>query len=244
MSSARNLLSFAEAQDHYLAKCDASPLNAEARRTCIYTPSFLSDEDAERLTTIVRNTDLLKGTDTVILSRSADNGYPHTRPKALICLPAGFVKEACDEELKETLCHEAMHIHQRRFPKLWKEMCIAQGWTPLLPEDIPLRFRERCRINPDTCNDVVFWAWDSFYVPLPMFKPMFAGKLSLGDVNIEWFDLRTGALFHSPPDSFTKKFGSPSQPEHPYEIYAVLFSQGGISTHLELGLQLKQMTLE
>lgn len=240
MSSAKQLLRVAEAHDHYLARCAASPLNAAARSTYIYAPSFLSDSDATRLTTLVRSIDLLRDTDTLILGASADNGYPHTRPKALICLPAGFVAASTDADLKETLCHEAFHLHQRRFPDAWKAMCKAEGWTPLAQGDIPLRFRERCRINPDTFYDTPFWAWDSHYAPLPMFKEGFT--VTLGDVTIEWMDLRTGALFHNPPESFTEKYGTPPQPEHPYELYAVLFAKDGITTHGRLRMRLHELT--
>jgi hypothetical protein len=142
-----------------------------------------------------------------------------------------------DSELKETLCHEAFHVHQRQFPGLWKEFCTAEGWTPLSKDDIPFRFREQCRINPDTFYDTPFWAWDTHYVPLPMFKQGFT--VGLGDVTIEWFDLRTGALFHSPPDSFKETYGTPSQPEHPYEIYAVMFAKNGVSTRGQLEHLLK-----
>lgn len=132
MWTAKDLLRIAEVQDQYLARCAASPLNMAARSDYIYGPSFLSDSDAERLGRIVRGLDLLRDTDTVILSTSADNGYPHTRPKALICLPAGFVSSSSDAELKQTLCHEAFHVHQRAAPGLWKAMCKAEGWTPSL----------------------------------------------------------------------------------------------------------------
>jgi hypothetical protein len=71
-----------------------------------------------------------------------------------------------------------------------------------------------------------------------MFKEGF--RNGLGDVTIEWLDLRTGALFHAPPQSFTEKYGSPSQPEHPYEIYAVLFAQQGIQTRAQLDAKVNQ----
>ena len=237
MATAKQLLTIAEAHDNYIAACMASPINAEARQNCIYAPSFLQDSDAERLTTLVRSIDLLRDTDTLILGHSAENGFPHTRPKALICLPAGVVASSNDSELKETLCHEAFHVHQRQFPGLWKEFCTAEGWTPLSKDDIPFRFREQCRINPDTFYDTQFWAWDTHYVPLPMFKQGFT--VGLGDVTIEWLDLRTGALFHSAPDSFRETYGTPSQPEHPYEIYAVMFAKNGVSTRGQLEHLLK-----
>jgi hypothetical protein len=108
---------------------------------------------------------------------------------------------------------------------------MNEGWTPVPTEEIPKRFRDKCRINPDTMA-CPFWAWDSYNVPLPMFKS--ESPSSLGDVRIEWLDTRTGAIFHDPPSSFVSKYGSPSQPEHPYEIYAVIFASEGISSEMAL----------
>ena len=232
MPSAKELLTLAEAFDNYIARCKESSSNSIARSSCSYSPYFLAENDVHRLTALVSNIDLLRDTDTIILHSSAENGYPHTRAKAVVCLPAGFVSGSTDKDLRETLCHEAMHIHQRKYPKLWKEMCIAEGWTPLSIDSIPLRFRERCRLNPDTFYDTPYWAWNKYSVPLPMFTRDI--NITLADVNIEWFDLRTGALFHRPPESFTQKYGNPSQPEHPFEIYAVIFSKQGISSEAHL----------
>jgi len=236
------MLDIAEAYDRYRRQCKESSLNAEARKHCSYAPSGIDSHDLERLNTIVRNTDLLRDTDTLILHSSADNGYPHTRPKRIICLPAGFVHSTEDDALRETLCHEAIHIHQRANPDVWKRFCMAEGWTPVPDEKIPLRFREKCRLNPDTLSPIRFWAWDTSFVPLPMFSRDI--HITLADVKIEWYDLRTQALFHSPPDSFTAIYGVPSQPEHPYEIYAVMLAQEGITTRSGLALRLNNSYTE
>jgi len=58
---------------------------------------------------------------------------------------------------------------------------------------------------------------------------------SISGTNIEWLDTRTMAIHHSPPKSFIKKYGQGyEQPEHPYEIYAEIFSREGISTTEDL----------
>jgi hypothetical protein len=232
MSEARKLLIEAERIDSYRAKCKASILNELARSQCNYAPFFVSPEEAQRLRQLIYRVELLNGADIVILHSSADNGFPHTRPKAVICLPDSAVTGAKEETLSDLLRHEAMHIHQRKFPELWRDKCKAEGWTPVPTNEIPLEFRRRCRINPDTCYDTPFWAWATHHVPLPMFKNVESPRLS--DVNIEWLDRRTGAIFHEPPKSFTEKYGSPSQPEHPYEIYAVKYAAAGISSHSAL----------
>jgi hypothetical protein len=59
-------------------------------------------------------------------------------------------------------------------------------------------------------------------------------RITLADVRIEWLDLRSLSIFHSPPASFTQRYGSPSQPEHPYEIYAVIFAKEGITSRKAL----------
>jgi hypothetical protein len=231
MSAGTNILLRAEAADNYRKKCAESPPNASARSGQHYAPFFVSDDQSARLRKEIFKIELLNGADILVVHSSADNGYPHTRPKAVVCLPDSFITGTSDESLAETLRHEAMHIHQRRFPELWKEKCIGEGWRPLDIQDIPRRFRYQCRINPDTMA-CPFWAWDTHHVPLPMFRN--DTPQHLGDVRIEWLDLRTGALFHEPPPSFTAKYGTPVQPEHPYEIYAVIYAQQGIHNNAAL----------
>lgn len=231
--SASQILSRAETLDGYRKACGNSPPNAAARKGDHYAPFFVSPEESSRLRNEIYNIDLLNGADVVVVHSSADSGYPHTRPKSVVCLPDSFITSSSNEVLAETLRHEAMHIHQRNFPDLWKQKCIQNGWTPVPIEGVPKRFRDRCRINPDTMAHP-FWSWDSC-VPLPMFKE---SPISLGDIKIEWFDRRTGAIFHDPPSSFIKEYGTPSQPEHPYEIYAVMYAQEGIKTHNALHMKL------
>jgi hypothetical protein len=231
MATAKKILEDCEYTDGYQKACAASPVNSLSRKNMLYTPFFVPPYDQDRLSKYTYRIDLLNGADIVILHSSADNGYPHTRAPAVVCLPEAFVVNATDESLMETLRHEAIHIHQRKYPDLWKQRLVTDGWTPLSSENLPKRFRDRCRINPDTMK-CPFWAWQSYHVPLPMFKE--AESLTLGDVRIEWFDTRTGALFHEPPISFTTRYGSPSQPEHPYEVYAVQYAAEGISSYSAL----------
>lgn len=227
MSTGRDLLQAAENRDGYRAACSASAVNHMARRDDKYVPYFLSTKDASRLRSEIFKIELLNDSDIIILHSSADNGYPHTRPKSVVCLPESCVTVS-DEVLRNTLRHEAMHIHQRRFPALWNAKITNDGWTPVPSTAIPSRFRQQSRINPDTCYDP-FWAWDTYHVPMPIFKN--AESLTLADIRVEWLDLRTGALFHAPPPSFTRTYGSPSQPEHPYEIYAIKYADEGLSSN-------------
>jgi hypothetical protein len=235
MSSGANLLMRAEAADGYRRKCAESLPNAMARRGEKYSPFFVSQDHSDRLQKEIFKIDLLNGANVLILHSSADNGYPHTRPQRIVCLPENFVTSSTNESLAETLSHEAIHLHQRQYPELWKQKCMDEGWLPIDVKEIPLRFREQCRINPDTMS-CPFWAWDRYHVPLPMFRD--DSPQNLGDIRIEWLDLRTLALFHEPPASFTEKYRSPPQPEHPYEIYAVIYAQEGIRSHNALYIKL------
>jgi hypothetical protein len=38
---------------------------------------------------------------------------------------------------------------------------------------------------------------------------------------VKWLDIRNGTLYTDPPPSFVKRYGQPSQPEHPFELLAV-----------------------
>jgi hypothetical protein len=238
MSGAQQLLDAAEAKDKYLAACKASRLNASSREGNHYMPYFLPVEEATRLRNCVHRTEILNGADIVILHPSADNGFPHTRPDKIVCMPSSCVINSTTAELEETMRHEAMHINQRAYPDLWKAKCKREGWTEFPLSGVPSRLLERCRINPDTMYDAPFWAWEGVSVPLPLFKRD-AISHDLGDVNIEWLDLRTFSLFHSPPQSFVKRYGPASQPEHPYELLAVEYAKAGISTYRVLESILK-----
>ena len=218
-----DVLERAEAIDGYRRACSRNPLNAKAREDQIYELANISMSAYNFLRSAIDEYPLLKGMEYAILNSTADNGFPHTRPNNLICLPAAMCKEApASNEFRITLLHEGMHVHQRKFKSEWAQGIQRAGWTPISKDRIPEEFRDKLRINPDTMESP-FWAFKNFHVPLPMFRKE---SPKLNDIFIEWFDLRTGALFHEPPKEFREKYGiSIHQPEHPYEIYAELFSE-------------------
>jgi hypothetical protein len=227
MSEAGKVLEQAEARDGYKAACAASAPNAYARAKHSYTPFFIPAEDAARLQAEVDRVDLLRGTDIVVAHPTTDEGYPHTRAGSVVVMPAGAITDTSTAELAETLRHESMHIDQRRRPTIWAAACMRRGWWPLPASQIPQRHRDRCRINPDTMSPQPFWAWESHHVPLPLFTS--ETPSSLGDVHVKWLDLRNGTLYADPPASFSEKYGiNPSQPEHPYELIAVMAAAKGI----------------
>lgn len=220
MSLAQEALDNAEDIDGYRAACEASPLNAAARRGQIYAPSFLDAPSLKKMYRAMLGMTIMQTADIVVLNSSADNGYPHTRPNSVVCMPKSAILTMSDEALAETVCHEAIHIHQRRNPELWAQACSKDGWTPVSANRITAEFVDRCRLNPDTFRPQRFWAWQTHYVPMPLF--IREDYPTMEGVQVKWLDLRNSTLFADPPPSFAKRYGSaPSQPEHPFELLAV-----------------------
>jgi len=227
MSLAQEALDKAEELDGYREACAACPLNAEARSKQIYAPYFLDKKSLEKLYSRMFTIPLISTMDVVVLHPSADNGYPHTRPNALICVPANVVATS-DDSLANTLLHEAIHVHQRRHPQLWATACSREGWTPVSTDQIPEEFLRRCRLNPDTFSEQRFWAWEKYNVPLPLFVR--EDYPTMEGIQIKWLDLRNNTVFTDPPSSFKKRYGTPPQPEHPFELLAVEYAAQKLQT--------------
>jgi len=219
-------LSKAERSDGYRAACAESELNGLARAGHSYT--VFSQEKAKPFQEIANGFELSRGMQIIMLHPSADNGYPHTRPTNLICLPSTFSNNRL---APQTILHEACHVLQRKNPDPWTSYSINQGWWPIASELIPERWASRCRINPDTMARP-FWSWQNHYVPLPLFMNELSPTMA--DCEVRWWDMRNGVLFPDPPASFVKRYGGVTQTEHPWETSAVEFSGRGIKTHSEL----------
>jgi len=221
------ILDDVEAIDHYRAAIAANPLNAASRRQHNYELIFATPDQQDRIRDVSRRIPLMKGVMVVMLDQTADGGFPHTRPLDCVCVQPAIVAAP---DFEKTLIHESVHIHQRRKPGLWHQICRKEGWEPVAA--VPTRWRERCRINPDTMA-TPFWAWQGVHVPLPMFRDQSSGGIA--DVDIKWWDRRMDTLFHEAPRSFSSHYGhAPAQPEHPYELLAVDVARKGIRTEEEM----------
>jgi hypothetical protein len=221
-----DLLSKLDAIDGYRAACAACPVNAAARRGQSYTLFSLDAAQQQKVADAANQIEMMSNVLVVPLDPSADGGFPHTRPLDCVCIQPRVIQG----DLLNTLIHESIHIHQRRNPTLWQTTCRHEGWSPV--SEIPQRWKERCRINPDTMSQP-FWAWQDHHVPLPMFRS--SQPQGLGDVDVMWWDRRMGTLFKEPPRSFQERYGaSPAQPEHPFELLAVELSDKGILEEKDL----------
>lgn len=197
----------AERYDNYFTRIQADPLNSKARESLFY--AAMSQETKP----------YLLGTEIVTMHPTAEAGLPHTRPPNLICIPIYYP----EERLKETLPHELIHIDQRRRRIKWDSYFEQEGWTPLAESEIPARWLQRCRMNPDTIDER-FWAFKGRYVPLPLYER--EDKPDLRQVVIQWWDRDTGIRQTEAPRLFQERYGfMPSQPEHPRELTAVELSK-------------------
>ncbi len=200
-------LAQAEQIDSYFSRIQNDPVNRRAHQTLSYTPM---NNEVKRW---------ILDTEILTMHPTAEAGLPHTRPPNLICIPAYYP----EQRLPETLAHELIHVDQRRRRIKWNRFFERQGWTPLPESEVPLRWLQRCRMNPDTIDER-FWAWKGRHVPLPLFER--EDNPDLRQVVIHWWDRETGIKQAQAPRSFQERFGSfPSQPEHPRELAAVELSK-------------------
>lgn len=214
-----DILDEAEHLDGYRSAVRASRRNTAARAGQTYDLDTLTPDAYAALGKAVGAVPIASRCELAILHASADGGMPHTRPPNVICLPKGVCPSGPNgppSQFLSTLAHEGIHVHQRENPELWRAYLATRDWVPVPAAAIPAEFRERLRYNPDTLA-TPFWAWKGVHVPLPLF-PVWREPTSLGDVAVEWFNIRTGALFHSPPAGL--KAGTPAALEHPYELVA------------------------
>ena len=214
-----NVIKEAELKDNFQKRCKNNYVNSIVRKNFSYTTDYNSYYSIVR--DFMKKYPIFNNVVLVQLDKSAENGYPHTRPNNTICIPSN----ARFPSLEKTMFHEVVHIHQRNNEKVWEGYLNSKGWYHELPEIVPERWREKCRINPDTCLKQ-FWSFQHRWIPLPLYindaNPRFE------DVKIMFYDLETGLLEHQGPDDFVNRYGSSSQPEHPYELYAVELAEKGI----------------
>jgi hypothetical protein len=210
-----NHLYKAELLDSFTTLSKENYNNNLARKKFNYTVSYNTYySDIERF---ISENPIFNNIIVLQLDKTAENGYPHTRPDNIICIP----NDARLPDLEVTLYHEYIHIHQRRNKDLWKTFLNNEGWNEVSKNSIPERWKDRVRLNPDTIYSQ-FWSFHN-YVPLPIFENLNNPKFD--EIKIMYYDLTTGILEHDAPSIFINKYGTNRQSEHPFEIYAVMLEK-------------------
>jgi len=207
-----NDLKLAESIDSYIQKCRSHYNNMLARKSFSYTTDYNSYFNLIR--DFLLKNPIFNSVKVIQLDKTAENGYPHTRPD-IICIPSN----ARFPQLETTLYHEYVHIHQRRNMNVWNTYLKSEGWEPINEELIPERWKEKIRFNPDTIYSQ-YWCFQKRYVPLPIFTNISNPRME--DIKVMFYDLDSGILEHTMPESMIRKYKNNRQIEHPFELYAVM----------------------
>ena len=122
-----NAIKEAEQIDKFQGSCKNNFLNNLARKDFHYITSYNSYYTNIR--DFTQKHPIFDSIEIVQLNHTAENGFPHTRPKNVICIPSN----ARFPSLEKTLFHEAVHIHQRNNKEAWdrfadKDSVIADNF--------------------------------------------------------------------------------------------------------------------
>lgn len=217
---ATQLLIQAEEIDHYQVECYEDRCNSYARKNYIYAPNTVSEVEHcnhvfSQLSSSVPNQLRDVGEiRIVLLMPSADGGMPHTRPPNLICYAGQF------SESPSTFIHELCHVHQRKFPAVWKTIFSALGWS-VWNGELPKKLDDCRRYNPDTI-DRPLWIHGE-WVPIPVFRDCY--KPVLGEVEIWFYHVNHDYHIKTVPDEIMIESLPASAYEHPREITAYIISE-------------------
>jgi hypothetical protein len=170
------------------------------------------------------------GTTILTVSKSCEDGLPHTRAGNRILIPDSIPPPL----RQETLEHEMIHIWQRRFPQAWIDF-YRRNWSfefhDAPPSDMPTDLIQARRSNPDTWDPDTGgpWAcWMGRYWPVPVYRDPQQPRLR--DAITVWWDTWKRTILTAPPIAWSAFFGTPAQDEHPHEIAAVKLVAGDRAT--------------
>lgn len=205
--TAHDALNEAEEQDGYLLAIQRSSVNRRARSSDDYRP--FSDKFLN-----VEHTDSQFPQGVIVeMMPSADSGFPHTRGKNIICIPAYYPKE----KLPSLLIHERIHLDQKArrqaYDQFYKDKWSFKENVYPIPEDI----QKLIRINPDTMNSPIY-IWRDTWIPLCLFQR--EDRPSIRECSYCWYNPKGGVLLKSMPPAWRDFFGDVGQSEHPNELSA------------------------
>ena len=192
----------------------ASSVNMRARRY-----PYLETSDNQNMTSFTVKTDVpINGPLTIVyLDGRSDAGLPHTRGLRGIALPVFLLWQPDNK----TIQHEIVHLSQKQFPQRWWAWYKAVwDFRPALEEEfmgIPLRWRSRRRINPDTLG-TPYTIWINRWIPLSVFVN--EAEPDLRYCKRGFWDCKLSQWTWEAPSGWSRTFGSGFNDEHPNEIAA------------------------
>ena len=195
----------------------AGPMNMRARRyPYLETSEFSLDSDANALT--VKTNVPIDGPLTIVyLDGRSGAGLPHTRGLKGIALPVFLLWQPSEK----TVQHEIVHLSQKQFPQRWWAWYQATwNFRPATEDEfmaIPLRWRSRRRINPDTLG-TPYTIWRDRWIPLSVF--LNESEPDLRYCKRGFWDCKLSQWTWDPPSGWVRTFGEGFNDEHPNEIAA------------------------
>jgi hypothetical protein len=191
----------------------AGPLNMRARQF-----AYLQTKEAKATSENMEFNYPIKGPIQVVyLDGKSDAGLPHTRGKTGIALPVFLLWHPSPK----TMRHELVHLSQKQYPERWWAS-YNKHWSfrPANKAEflqIPLKWRSRRRINPDTLKNP-YTIWKDRYIPMSVF-------ISDTDPDLRYckrgfWDVKTSQWTWEEPPGWVDMFGPGFNDEHPNEIAA------------------------
>jgi len=213
---AKNFIKVWDKEDFYYKGMETSiagPLNKAARRYPYY--------ESKEAKVISENMDFefpIKGPIQVVyLDGKSDAGLPHTRGKSGIALPVFLLWHPS----QKTMRHELVHLSQKQYEERWWNF-YKKNWSfrPATQAEfleIPIKWRSRRRINPDTLKNP-YTVWKDRYIPLSIF--LSETEPDLRYCKRGFWDLKMSQWTWDPPPGWIDMFGSGFNDEHPNELSA------------------------
>ena len=205
-----------EKEDFYYKGMETSvagPLNRAARGY-----PYLQTKEAKGTSENVEFEYPIKGPiQVVFLDGKSDAGLPHTRGKTGIALPIYLLWNPSDK----TIRHELVHLSQKQYPARWWEF-YGSHWKMRPANEseflqIPIKWRSRRRINPDTLKNP-YVVWNDRYIALSVF--LSETEPDLRFCKRGFWDLKMSQWTWDEPPGWVDMFGSGFNDEHPNEIAA------------------------
>jgi hypothetical protein len=202
-------------EDNYYEKMIgvAGEINKRAREY----PYIPSSENTNKTFSMTTQVPIQGPLTLVYLDDRSDSGLPHTRGLSGIALPVFLLWNPSEK----TLDHELVHLSQKQFSKRWWSWYkIYWNFRPAKEDEfmrIPVKWRSRRRINPDTLG-TPYTIWSDRYIPLSVFSSETNPRLS--NCKRGFWDLKLSQWTWDEPSGWIELFGSGFNDEHPNEIAA------------------------